>query len=376
LPLCCRADSPAGGNNTRKAQKWGDYNCDIPFRTLKSMFDFIGRNATPHLDIDFITWVGDNSAHDVWMNTPDEVTEYTRNISLTLKAALGNSLVQVFPVTGNHDTWPVNVEDFSKANANYEINHFKDAWRGQFWLSDDEIELFSQYGYYSKPLRLDAHKHDTVPLPNVTVIGMNMNACNDMNWWLVADRSDPGNEIAWLEQELLKIEESKGLAYIIGHIPPSSCLHQFGIRYKALMERFQHVVHFSSWGHSHSEQIFITGAINTTQMIGLNMISGSGTTGGNRNPAFTVIEWDLEFMLPTNTRTFYMNLTQANANPDAEPVWEELHDMVKEYGLFDMSPSSMKNFTERMYQNSTLASQYDWNKDRRGSAKPHTPVHQ
>jgi len=96
-------------------------------------------------------------------------------------------------------------------------------------------------------------------------------------------------------------------------------------------------------------------------MIGFNFVSGSGTTGSNRNPSFNVIEWDEEFMLPTNIRTYYMNLTQANANPDAEPEWGELHDMLNQYQLTDLSPSSMKNFTERMYQDGSLASQFDWN---------------
>ena len=111
-------------------------------------------------------------------------------------------------------------------------------------------------------------------------------------------------------------------------------------------------------------------------MIGLNFVSGSGTSSSSRNPSFNVIEWDEEFMLPTNIKTYYMNLTQANANPDAEPEWVELHDMLNEYELTDLSPSSMKNFTERMYQDGTLASQFDWNKGRRGKPKPNTPAHE
>lgn len=44
------------------------------------MFDFIGKNQE-QLKIDFITWVGDNSAHNVWDNTNEEVTDYTVNIT-------------------------------------------------------------------------------------------------------------------------------------------------------------------------------------------------------------------------------------------------------------------------------------------------------
>lgn len=181
-----------------------------------------------------------------------------------------------------------------------------------------------------------------------------------------------------MEDELTQIEKDGGLAYIIAHIQPKSCLHQFGIRYKALMERFQHIVRFSSFGHSHNESIHVTKAINSTSPIGFYLITGSGTSGGNKNPAFTVIDFDEEFMVPVNTHTYYMNLTEANANPTAKPVWKELHDMVNEYKVEDMSPSSMKDLLGRMYNDVDLASLYEWNSNRRGgigSPKPTAKLH-
>jgi len=44
--------------------------------------------------------------------------------------------------------------------------------------------------------------------------------------------------------------------------------------------------------------------------------------------------------------------------------------MVKEYGLEDLSPASMKDFAERMYNDTTLASLYQWNKSRRNGPEP------
>jgi len=134
FPICCRDNGVSDAvqyfknPSARPAGRWGDYSCDIPFKTMKSMFDFIGKNQDT-LKADFITWVGDNSGHNVWDNTQEEITEYTRNITQTLKDSLGaNSTLQVFPIQGNHDTWPVNVQDFSKAGQNWAINHFKDTW--------------------------------------------------------------------------------------------------------------------------------------------------------------------------------------------------------------------------------------------------------
>ena len=90
------------------------------------------------------------------------------------------------------------------------------------------------------------------------------------------------------------------------------------------------------------------------------MITGSGTTQGNKNPAFTVIDFDEEFMVPINAHTFIANLTEANATPLQEPKWFELHDLLTEYELEDLSPSSMLGFINKMYEDedTSLASQY------------------
>ena len=132
------------------------------------------------------------------------------------------------------------------------------------------------------------------------------------------------------------------------------------------MERFQHIVRFSSFGHSHDEQFYITNAINTTDAISWSFISGSGTSGDNRNPAFTVIEWDEEFMVPLNTHTYFMNLTLQNMNPEAQVLWTELHDLINEYKLVDLSPNSMVDFTNRLQTDTDLAALYEWNMNRRG----------
>ena len=92
--------------------------------------------------------------------------------------------IAVFPSLGNHDVWPVNVEDFSSPGTNYAVNHVRPAWTGKNWLSESESEVFSQYGYFSKPFPFNSKGK---------VISLNMNACNDHNWWLIdqANRAFP-----------------------------------------------------------------------------------------------------------------------------------------------------------------------------------------
>lgn len=69
------------------------------------MLDFVVDEIKP----DIFLWTGDNSAHDVWKNTEEEIISYTKNITQTLINAFANTNITVYPIQGNHDTWPVNV---------------------------------------------------------------------------------------------------------------------------------------------------------------------------------------------------------------------------------------------------------------------------
>ena len=55
----------------------------------------------------------------------------------------------------------------------------------------------------------------------------------------------------WFEKELKELEEIGGVAVIIGHHNPSALTQQFGVRFRALMERYQHVVRLIAKAHDH-----------------------------------------------------------------------------------------------------------------------------
>jgi hypothetical protein len=57
------------------------------------------------------------------------------------------------------------VQDFSEINSNWAINHFKQSWTDKTWLSEEEIKVFGEWGYYSKPFEFN---------PKGKVIGVNM----------------------------------------------------------------------------------------------------------------------------------------------------------------------------------------------------------
>jgi len=123
-PLCCRPENGYPLDPVDGAGEWGGYSCDIPHKTLKNMLDFVREEIQP----DLFFWTGDNSAHDVWMNSNEEVIGYVTNITNTIKQTFEDTNITVLPIQGNHDTWPVNVQNFEIPNANIPINAYKEIW--------------------------------------------------------------------------------------------------------------------------------------------------------------------------------------------------------------------------------------------------------
>ena len=130
---------------------------------------------------DILFWTGDNSAHNIWTNTEEEVTGYTEAVTNVIKNAIKDTDISVMPILGNHDTWPVDNQDFDKPNSNYAINHVKEFWRDENWLGDETADKFGEYGFYSKELTVVNGK----ALPTGSrVIGYNTNSCDMLNFYV------------------------------------------------------------------------------------------------------------------------------------------------------------------------------------------------
>lgn len=66
-----------------------------------------------------------------------------------------------------------------------------------------------------------------------------MNYCNNKNWWLLINSTDPVSELQWLVYELQGAEINGEKVHIIGHIPPghSDCLKVWSRNYYHIINR-------------------------------------------------------------------------------------------------------------------------------------------
>ena len=56
------ASTGLAGEDQTPAGYWGDYNCDLPLRTLEAMM--AGVRDNDNIDFDYIIYTGDSPAHD------------------------------------------------------------------------------------------------------------------------------------------------------------------------------------------------------------------------------------------------------------------------------------------------------------------------
>lgn len=132
--MCCRGKEVK--DVSMQAGKWGDYQCDLPYWTLKKI------NLTQG-EPDFVIWTGDNVAHDV-EKTPYDAVRPTLMITDFIKENFPNTVV--FPIHGNHEFSPMNLQDMSLGEKDEQIRLMAEAWKD--WLSPEAYDQFRKKSYY------------------------------------------------------------------------------------------------------------------------------------------------------------------------------------------------------------------------------------
>lgn len=181
--LCCREKHGFPTEKERQAGEWGSYQCDLPPKTLESMFQYIADVIQP----DLLIWTGDNSPHSIWENDLEEVIMATTNVTNMIRKTLGDK-VPVIAIQGNHDSFPSNNQDFSKNNTYAVLKNYSQIWQEAGWLDSKEAAEYERYGYYSKTLKIKGGK----VYSNSRIIAINTLSCYYFNFDGLLTRYDPG----------------------------------------------------------------------------------------------------------------------------------------------------------------------------------------
>jgi hypothetical protein len=135
------------------------------------------------------------------------------------------------------------------------------------------MQTFLDWGYFALPLtRPDGTKA-------ATVLSINSNVCYASNFMGPFHFEDPGGMLGWIEEQLIAIEAEGGAAILIQHVPNYvNCLRQYGKRYHAILDKYQHIIRFQTAGHVHTEQFQVVRDMTEKRPISVNFWAGSATT--------------------------------------------------------------------------------------------------
>jgi len=161
-----------------------------------------------------------------------------------------------------------------------------------------------------------------------------------MNFYLMAQRDDPGDVLAWFNETLHAIEERGEIVILMAHHPPGSgdCLYQWSVRFNALLDRFQHIIRWSVYGHVHLEIYGVSKGLRTGKPTGVHYWAGSVSTWFEVNPTFKVYEVDVETMLPVKSHTYVLDIAHTVDQSNLKWKWD--HEVTSLYNMTDLSPSS------------------------------------
>ncbi|CAB3240613.1 unnamed protein product [Arctia plantaginis] len=340
-PLCCRASSgpaltPGGG-----AGRWGDYRkCDTPKRTIDHMLKHI---ADTHTDIDYILWTGDLPPHDVWNQTKEENLKVLQETVAQMSDMFPG--VPIFPALGNHEASPVNsfpppYISSSELNIAWLYDALDEQWRR--WLPAGVSHTVRRGAFYSVLVR-----------PGFRIISLNMNYCNNKNWWLLMNSTDPATELQWLIYELQSAEFSGEKVHIIGHIPPghSDCLKVWSRNYYAIVNRYESTITAQFFGHTHFDEFEVFyDPHDIGRATSIAYVGPSVSPYYDLNLGYRIYYVDGDHEATTRQvvdhETWIMNLKEANLF--GYPIWYKLYSARSAYMMSALRPQDWDKFIDDM----------------------------
>ncbi|XP_037914382.1 sphingomyelin phosphodiesterase isoform X1 [Hermetia illucens] len=350
-PLCCRASNGRPSSPNDAAGKWGDYRkCDTPKRTVDNLLQHISET---HPDIDYILWTGDLPPHDVWNQTKDENLGIIKDTVKQMSEKFPG--IPIFPALGNHESAPVNsfpppYVNQVDASISWLYEELDSLWRR--WLPASVSHTVRRGAFYSVLLR-----------PGFRIISLNMNYCNNKNWWLLLNSTDPATELQWLIYELQSAEFSNEKVHIIGHIPPGypDCLKVWSRNFYKIIARYESTITAQFYGHTHYDELEIFyDPKNLARPTSIAYIGPSVTPYYDMNPGYRIYyidgDHDATTRMVIDHESWIMNLKEANLYD--YPIWYKLYSTRAAYAMKGLRPTDWSNLINEMANNQELFELY------------------
>jgi len=387
-PVCCRAND-GDHNYSRPLVYGGKYGianesilCDTPLSVISSMMDYIVSdivvNSSDGVDrdnLDFVAFVGDANAHDVYNQSKASHLSLMRDWVDILHSAFDPFGIPVFLTLGNHEGLPVDnfngppTDDWYNGPISEWISSWIDTPYSAPYDSRKPSEILASSGYYSSVIR-----------PGFRLIAINSGYIAADNFYLkFSHNKDPyvdmGGQLKWLRDTLhrAKYELNEKVVLLLHH-PISSAVSPFERTYYDLYDEYGDIIVTILAGHTHSDQFHVLGNNNfsatstdksfaedpnTNNPFATWFSAGSVVQYNGRNPAFRVYQYNRNTLEMVNYIHYRFDTKRSNA--EGQPIWFRAYDAMTEYGVRDVSAASMTQLAYAMAVNDTLWKRYQVN---------------
>ncbi|XP_054161834.1 sphingomyelin phosphodiesterase-like [Oppia nitens] len=356
--VCCRSTS-YGHNHSAGVWAESRFLCDA---SLEFADDSIRHMAEQHRDLDFVIWTGDNTPHDEW-NSTREIN--LRSISLmtdTVRSAFGPK-IPVYPCLGNHEPHPFNLYvpyvASVDSNGTFSMNWLYETLADNYWhqwigTSEANRKSFTTGGYYSAMIN-----------KGLKIVVLNNNICQHRNYWIAYSPVDPDGQLQWLIDQLDSAESDGIYAMIITHVPPyeyRDCYLAWTDNYFRIVERYEHLLVGSYFGHTHNDEIVIlynkNATTNATYPIGHGYVGPSVTPWAYHNAGYRVFQLDGTGK-PFDFTMYYTNVTQDNIDGrQVRPKWTVGYSARESYRMTELSTSEWDGLLSRALTDDRLLDLY------------------
>jgi len=255
----------------------------------------------------------------------------------------------VFPIMGNHDTFPV--DQFNrkpKDSAHYDnfdwlVDGLATMW-GK-WITAAGAQTLKSGGYYTATARA-----------GLRIIGLNTAWGDNLNFYLMLQENQQQPQFDWLEKTLLQARAQKEKVIVLGHIPTGDTLpaaySNYARKYVDFMTQFKDIIVGQFFGHTHNDEFEIILDNVTRTATGISFIAPSVTTFTHRNPSFRIYEFSASDFTLVDYHQYFANLTLAN--DQNKPEWTLAYSAMSAYGLSDMSAASWLDLVNRFQKDDAL----------------------
>jgi hypothetical protein len=323
-------------------------------------------------DAAWTIYTGDLVSHDPENEMSQAYVDYTEtSIYSILKSYLKGP---VFPVLGNHDSSPENIDAPHKLPGplgqqfSWNYNHVAALWKHNGWLSSsDEEEAATHYAAYS------VKNHY-----GLRIITLNTDFWYRSNYLSFINSTNPdvSGSVSFLIIELQKAEDAHERVWIIGHvlsgwdgtnplIGPTDLFYQIIDRYSP------HVIANTFWGHTHEDQVMIYYSNNATVQsantaLTTGWIGPSITPLTNLNSGYRMYDIDTSTFEIYNAYTFTSDISLTPNLTTTGPTFAFEYSTRDTYGPAISWPEEAPlnatfwhKVTEAMERNRTLVSVFN-----------------